>query len=109
MQSSPCSPIRTVSPVAGDTIFTSVLSHALPTVDTRRSSVSSTPDIVITGELSVCPYMIVISGQCISCTTRFMTSIGHGAPAMTPVRNELKSNVRNSGCSSSPMNIVGTP
>jgi hypothetical protein len=66
-------------------------------VETRRSRLSSTEDIVITGELSVCPYIMVISGQCISLTTRFITSIGHGAPAITPVRNELKSNRLNSG------------
>ena len=60
-------------------------------METRSSMLSSTLDIVITGELSVCPYMIVICGQCISLTTRFITSIGHGAPAITPVRSDVKS------------------
>ncbi len=42
-------------------------------------------------------------------TTFFMTSTGHGEPAMIPVRREDKSYESNSGWSSSPMNIVGTP
>ncbi len=41
--------------------------------------------------------------------TLFITSIGHGEPAMIPVRSEEKSNFEKSGCSSSAMNIVGTP
>ena len=52
---------------------------------------------------------MVISRQCICSTTFFITSMGHGAPAITPVRSELKSKRRNSGCSSSAMNMVGTP
>ena len=55
------------------------------------------------------PYAIVISGMCMIVCTFFMTSTGHGEPAMMPVRSELKSNSLKRGCSSSPMNIVGTP
>jgi len=47
--------------------------------------------------------------MCITVCTFFITSTGHGDPAMMPVRNELKSNSFNRGCSSSPMNMVGTP
>jgi len=108
VHSSPCSPTSTVSP-AGETILTSVFAHACPTVDTRRSKLSSTDDNVITGELSVCPYPTIIPSQCISFTTRFMISTGQGAPAIIPVRSELRSNVGKAGCSSSAMNIVGTP
>ena len=38
-----------------------------------------------------------------------MTSSGHGEPAMIPVRSEDRSKESKSGCSSSAMNIVGTP
>jgi hypothetical protein len=38
-----------------------------------------------------------------------MTSIGHGLPAMIPVRNDDRSKRANSGWSSCAMNIVGTP
>ena len=55
------------------------------------------------------PYMIVISGMCISVRTFFMTSTGQGAPAITPVRRLEKSNSLKRGLSSSPMNIVGVP
>ena len=44
-----------------------------------------------------------------SSATRFITSMGQGAPAITPVRSEVRSNRANSGCSSSAMNMVGTP
>jgi hypothetical protein len=42
-------------------------------------------------------------------TTCFMTSTGQGEPAMIPVRRLESSNFSKSGCSSSAMNIVGTP
>ena len=42
-------------------------------------------------------------------TTFFMTSMGHGEPAMMPVRNVERSNSLKRGWSSSAMNIVGTP
>ena len=42
-------------------------------------------------------------------TTRFMTSTGHGEPAMIPVRSELSSVSANVGSASIAMNIVGTP
>ncbi len=44
-----------------------------------------------------------------SVLTFFMYSVGQGEPAMMPVRRLLKSNLLKSGCSSSAMNIVGTP
>ena len=47
--------------------------------------------------------------MCMRSITRFMTSIGHGEPAMIPVRRLERSNVPNSGWLSSAMNIVGTP
>ena len=81
----------------------------LPTVLTRNSMGSSTSVMLHTGEVSVMPQAIVISGQCISVITRFITSTGHGAPAMMPVRRDDKSNARNCGWSSSAMNMVGTP
>ncbi len=55
------------------------------------------------------PYPMQISRACISSTTRFITSTGHGAPAMMPVRNAERSNSGNRGCSSIAMYIVGTP
>src|SRR5215210_267594 len=42
-------------------------------------------------------------------TTFFITSIGQGEPAIMPVRNEVVSYASKSGCSSSAMNMVGTP
>src|SRR4051812_23703115 len=45
----------------------------------------------------------------ISLLTRFITSIGQGAPAMMPVRSDVRSKFENSPWSSSAMNIVGTP
>jgi hypothetical protein len=45
----------------------------------------------------------------ISSTQRFITSIGHGEPAMMPVRSELRSKRLNSGWPSWAMNMVGTP
>ena len=47
--------------------------------------------------------------MCIRSTHAFITSIGHGAPAITPVRRLERSNRSNSGWASSAMNIVGTP
>ena len=38
-----------------------------------------------------------------------MTSTGHGAPPIIPVRRLERSNSPKRGCSSSAMNIVGTP
>ena len=76
---------------------------------TRSSSGSSARDMVIPGDDSVCPYTMVISGMCMRFTTRLITSMGHGAPAITPVRSEVRSKRANSGCSISAMNMVGTP
>ena len=45
----------------------------------------------------------------ISSTTRFITSTGHGEPAMIPVRSDDRSYEANSAQPSSAMNIVGTP
>ncbi len=45
----------------------------------------------------------------ISPTTRFITSTGHGEPAMIPVRSDDRSYDAKSGRPSSAMNIVGTP
>ena len=42
-------------------------------------------------------------------TTFFITSIGHGEPAMIPVRSELRSKDSKSSWPSMAMNIVGTP
>ena len=42
-------------------------------------------------------------------TDRRITSTGHGAPAMMPVRRVDISNEEKSGWSSSMMNMVGTP
>ncbi len=41
--------------------------------------------------------------------TCFITSTGHGEPAMMPVRRLLRSNRSKSSTASSAMNIVGTP
>jgi len=64
---------------------------------------------VVIGEVSVIPNAIPISSTPMSAETRFMTSIGHGDPAMIPVRSELRSNSAKRSCPSSAMNIVGTP
>ena len=47
--------------------------------------------------------------MCSSATTRRMVSIGHGAPAMMPVRSVDTSDSRSRGCSSMAMNMDGTP
>ena len=52
---------------------------------------------------------MVISERFILATHRFITSIGHGEPAMMPVRSDFRSNFSKSGWSSSAMNMVGTP
>ena len=41
--------------------------------------------------------------------TCFITSTGHGEPAMIPVRRLLRSKRPKSGTASSAMNMVGTP
>jgi hypothetical protein len=70
---------------------------------------SSTAVCVETGEVSVIPQAIVTSGMCIALRTRFITSTGQGAPAITPVRRLVRSKSPKPGSSSSAMNIVGTP
>ena len=52
---------------------------------------------------------MVISLKCISRTTRFITSVGQGLPAMMPVRSVPMSNSAKRGWSSMAMNMVGTP
>ena len=52
---------------------------------------------------------MVTSGMCISLTTRFITSTGHGEPAMMPVRSDDRSWSAKPAEPSSAMNIVGTP
>ena len=76
---------------------------------TRFSSGSSAPVCVDTGDVSVMPYAIVTAPMCMSAITRFITSTGHGEPAMIPVRSEDRSWSAKDGCPSSAMNIVGTP
>ena len=47
--------------------------------------------------------------MCISATTRRITAVGQGEPAMMPVRSDERSNSPKRGCPSSAMNMVGTP
>ena len=47
--------------------------------------------------------------MCMRSTHAFITSTGHGEPAITPVRRLDRSKRSNSGWASSAMNIVGTP
>ena len=47
--------------------------------------------------------------MCMRSTHAFITSTGHGEPAITPVRSDDRSKRSNSGWASSAMNIVGTP
>ena len=75
----------------------------------RISGESVTRVAVMPGELSVSPYTLMMSLQYIFSITCFIVSIGQGAPAMMPVRSELRSNMSNIGWFSSAMNIVGTP
>src|SRR6266516_4659204 len=63
-------------------IFCSWWGITFPTVDTRASRESSTSVMLQTGEVSVMPQAMVSCSQCISVSTRFITSIGQGAPAM---------------------------
>ncbi len=80
-----------------------------PTVPQRFSSVSSQRTWVVTGEVSVIPNAMLISSIPISELTRFITSTGHGDPAMIPVRSDSRSNSAKRSWASSAMNIVGTP
>ena len=109
MQNSPGSPTGTGSPESGSVTLISTCGCTLPTVDTRRSSESSAPVCVDTGEVSVIPYAMVTSSMCISLMTRFITSTGQGEPAMQPVRSDDTSYDAKSGNPSSAMNMVGTP
>ncbi len=52
---------------------------------------------------------MVTSAMCMRSTHSAMVLAGQGEPAMMPVRRVLKSNLANSGCSSTAMNMVGTP
>ena len=97
------------SPVSRDTIAISVCGIARPTVDTRISIVSSASLIVTTGEVSVCPYAITSSLQCISVSTRFISSTGHGAPLIIPVRKLDVSKLAKSSSAISATYIAGTP
>jgi hypothetical protein len=90
---SPAVPRGTVAPVAGSTILTSTCGGVW----------------VDTGVVSVMPHAIVTSSMCMRERTCDMTSTGHGAPAMTPVRRVDRSKRSNPACSSMAMNIVGTP
>ena len=55
------------------------------------------------------PQMIVTCSMCIRERTWFISSTGQGAPPIIPVRRLERSRRSASGCSSSAMNIVGTP
>ena len=61
------------------------------------SGVSVTLVAVIPGDVSVSPYTLIISLQCIFSITCFIDSIGQGAPAIIPVRNEVRSKRSNIG------------
>jgi len=78
-------------------------------VETRFSTGSSTCVCVETGEVSVMPQMMVTSSMCIFERTFFITSTGQGAPPIIPVRRLDRSSSSMCGCSSSAMNMVGTP
>ena len=52
---------------------------------------------------------MVTSTMFMRSTQLFITSTGHGDPAITPVRSDDRSNESKSGWASSAMNIVGTP
>ena len=90
-------------------IFTSRPLRILPTVCERCSIDASRGVIVMPGDDSVMPYAIVISGRCMSVITRRINGSGHNEPAITPVRSDVRSYFLKSGCSSSAMNMVGTP
>ena len=108
MSNSPFSPRGTIRPSAS-TIFTSRCGWTRPMDDTRISRGSSIAVWKLTGDVSVMPYAMVISAMCISSMTRVMTSIGHGEPAMMPVRKVDRSYCLKSGWSRMAMNMVGTP
>ena len=55
------------------------------------------------------PYAMATSVMFISLTQRFITSTGHTAPAMIPVRSDERSREAKSGWPSIAMNMVGTP
>jgi len=52
---------------------------------------------------------MVISGMCMSFCTRFITSMGQGEPAMMSGAQTGESVLLKLACSSSAMNMVGTP
>jgi hypothetical protein len=52
---------------------------------------------------------MVTSSMCMDDMTCFITSTGHGDPAMIPVRNDDRSKSSKFGRASSAMNMVGTP
>jgi hypothetical protein len=55
VQTSPGTPRGTVRPDAGSTIFASMCGMTRPTVDTRRSTLSSGRVMNVTGAVSVIP------------------------------------------------------
>lgn len=91
MWNSPAVPRGTVSPMEGSTILTSTGGRTRPTVSTQRSNESSARVWKLTGEVSVMPQQIATSLMCILSITLRMTSMGHGEPAITPLRSEDRS------------------
>ncbi len=65
--------------------------------------------MVTTGEVSVWPYAMTSSPQCISSSTRFINSTGHGAPLIMPVRRLVRSYSAKSGNWNSATYMAGTP
>ena len=57
-----------------------------PTVPTCFASGVPSRVWVLTGLVSVIPYAMATSLMCIALLTCFITSTGHGDPAMIPVR-----------------------
>ena len=78
-------------------------------VAVRRSRSSSPWVWQDTGDVSVMLQQIDTSDMCMSSMQRFITSTGHTAPAITPVRSEERSKESKSGWLGIAMNIVGTP
>ena len=109
VQNSPGSPRSTVSPVSGSTILISTWGWARPMEAVRLSRSSSIRVWQDTGDVSVMPYAIATSAMCMSSMHRFITSTGHTAPAMMPVRSDDRSRAAKSGWFCIAMNIVGTP
>ena len=107
-QQFPGVPRGTTRPFAS-MIFTCTWGCTRPTVPTRRSSGSSGRALKAHGTGLRHAVADGHSGMCISVTTRRITAIGQGDPAMMPVRSDDRSNSPNRGCSSSAMNMVGTP